>query len=181
MRVWHIARWAGLVVVVLVLAVGLARLFSGEEHDQLVGALSLSVWLTRQVLPWLILAAAVGALVAGGVLSRMSPATREALTRDVRFFGTVSIIAPVLAGVLAVSLAVALASGMCCGPVELSNETLFVLLGILGLLAFLTLVGLHAHSTRKILEAHYDLKRTAMLLQDTVERLSDRLPRSEAR
>lgn len=56
-----------------------------------------------------------------------------------------------------------------------SNETLAALLGLAG---FLGLLGVDAHGTKKVLEAHYDLKRTAALLQDTVEQLRESLPKA---
>jgi MFS family permease len=178
MRLWHAARWVGLVLIVLVLAAGLIRLFSGEEHDQPAGPPSPGDYVIRHIVPWFVLGAALLALVAGAVLSSKSSATREALDRNLRFFGAVSIIALVFAGTLVVAVGAALASGACCGPVRISNETLFVLVALLGLAAFLGLVGVHAHGTKKVLEAHYDLKRTAALLQDTVEQLRESLPKA---
>jgi len=172
MRLWHIAKWVGFVLLLLVLAVGLARLFSGEEHDQPAGPSSPARYALERVVPWLILAAAVGGLVAGGLMSARSPATPQALERNLRFYGTVSIVATSLAVVLAGGLGLALAAGACCGPGELSEQTLFALLAVLGLLGFLALLGVHTHGTKKVLEAHYDLKRQLALLQETVERMS---------
>ncbi len=45
----------------------------------------------------------------------------------------------------------------------------------LGLAAFLALVAANAHVAKKVLEAHYDLRRHAALMQDTVENLREEL------
>ena len=180
MSFWHVTKWVGLVLLVLVLALGLASLFSGEEHDQPAGPTSPGDYVTRQIVPWVILAAAVAGLVAGRLLSARSRATREALGRDVRFFGTVSVTSTALAFAVALGLGVSVTSGACCGPITVSNETLFVLLALSGLMGVLAVLALLAHGTKKVLEAHYDLKRTAALLQDTVERLAGSPPKPAA-
>jgi MFS family permease len=174
---WHAAKWIGLVLVVLILAMGLASLFAGEEHDRPAGD---RAPMTQRVLPWLILGAAVAGLVGAAVLSSRPLATREALARNLRFFGAVSIIATVLAVVLTVALGITLTAGVCCGPFRVSNETLFVLLALFGLVVFLALVGVQAHGTKKVLEAHYDLKRTTALLQEAIERLAELVPKAGA-
>jgi cytochrome bd-type quinol oxidase subunit 2 len=171
MRFWHVARWVGLVLVVLVLSVGLARLFSGEEHDQAAGSRSGGQYLVQVVVPWVILVAGVASLLIGAVVSARISASREALRQNVRFFGTVSLAALLLGLVVALGLGAALASGICCGKAELNNETLFALLAAMGMAGFLGLVGVQTHVAKKMMEAHYDLKRNTALLQDTVERL----------
>ena len=194
MSFWHAARWVGLVMVALVLAVGLARTFSGSEdgwvrdesgqwvaHGKPAGPPPAEDYrppATERVVPWVVLAAAALGLGAALLLSGRAPASREGIERSLRFFGAVSIISGALAAALAFGLVAVLAGGFCCGPgVErLSNQILFVLLALGGLAAFLGLLALHAQGTKKVLEAHYDLKRTAALLQDTVERLSESLP-----
>jgi len=138
---------------------------------------------TERVVPWVVLAAAAAALGAALLLSGRAPASREGIERNLRFFGAVSIISGALAAALALGLVAILAGGFCCGPVveQLSNQSLFLLLALAGLAAFLGVLALHAQGTKKVLEAHYDLKRTAALLQDTVERLSESLPKGTAR
>ena len=61
-----------------------------------------------------------------------------------------------------------------------TNETLFALLASLGLAAFLGLSALAAYGTKRVLEAHYDLKRATALLQESLDRLSERLPQAGA-
>lgn len=198
MTFWHAAKWVGLVLVALVLAVGLARTFSGSEdgwvrdesgkwvaHGKPAGPPPAEDYrppAAERVVPWVVLAAAAVGLGAALLLSGRAPASREGIERSLRFYGAVSIISGALAAALAFGLVAILAGGFCCGAgVErLSNQSLFLLLGLAGLAAFLGLLALHAHGTKKVLEAHYDLKRTAALLQDTVERLSESLPRGSA-
>ena len=188
MSFWNVAKWVGLAVVVLALAVMLARIFSGPEDTWVRDAAGRWVahghpaspppsadyrapWHER-VLPWLIIGLAVVGLAGGALLSARSPATRGDLGWNVRFFGAVSIVAFVLATALAVALGLTLASA---SGGEMSNETLLVVLALLGVAGLLVLFGLHAHGTKKLLEAHYDLKRTAALLQETVEGLAQSL------
>jgi len=192
MNLWQAAKWAALVVLALGLTLGLAQLFSGPE-DAWIRAPDGS-WVAHghpagpppppdyrppwaeRVLPWLLLAAGAGGLAAAAFFSSRSPANRDTLGRSVRFHGAVSIIAGVLAAALALALAASLASGL--GAVF--DEPFAVVLALLGLTGFLALLGAQAYGTKKVLEAHYDLKRTAALLQDTVERLSESLPRQGA-
>ena len=56
---------------------------------------------------------------------------------------------------------------------------LLVLL-LCGLTAFLALLAAQAYGAKKVLEAHYDLKRTTALLQDTLERLNAARPAQES-
>lgn len=199
MSFWHAAKWVGLVMVALVLAVGLARTLSGSEdgwvrdesgqwvaHGKPAGPPPAEDYrppATERVVPWVVLAAAAVGLGAALLLSGRAPASREGIERNLRFFGAVSIISGALAAALALGLVAILAGGFCCGPVveQLSNQSLFLLLALAGLAAFLGVLALHAQGTKKVLEAHYDLKRTAALLQDTVERLSESLPKGTAR
>lgn len=182
MNFWHVMKWIGLVLAVLVLAVGLTRLFSGED-DHHPGApppaQSRAEAMSQRVLPWFILCAAAAGLAGAALLSGRSPATRVDLTRTLRLFGAVGVVSTVLAGSLVLALGVTLALGVCCGPAELSNETAFVLLGLLGLSGFLALVAVYAHGTKKVLEAQYDLRRVAGMLEDTLERLAERMPRAQ--
>jgi hypothetical protein len=176
----NVIKWVGLVVLVLVLAVGLARLFSGED-DHHPGApppaQGRAEAMSQRILPWFILCAAGAGLAGAALLSGRSPATRGDLGRSLRLFGAVGVASTVLAGSVVLALGVTLASGVCCGPAELSNETALVLLCLLGLAGFLTLVAVYAHGTKKVLEAHYDLRRAATLMEDTLERLAERMPR----
>ena len=195
MTFWHGAKWVALVLLTFMLAVTLARLFSGPEDTWVRDASG--KWVahghpagppppedyrppaTERVLPWVVLPVAAVSLSAALLLSGRAPAGREALERNLRFYGALSLVSGALAAATAAGLVTTLAGCFWAGP--LSNQSLFIILTIAGFAALLGLLALHAQVTKKVLEAHYDLKRTAMLLQDTVERLTDRFPRSEAR
>jgi len=195
MRLWDVVRWVGLVLVVLVLAVGLARLFSGEDtwvrdasgqwvahgHPSAVPPAAGSeqpVW--QRLLPWAILGTGLLGLVVGMSLAKRSWASREGLDRNARFLGAATVALATLAAVLVLGLAVTVAAGACCGSVIVTNETLFALLASLGLAAFLGLSALATYGTKRVLEAHYDLKRATALLQEALDRLSERLPQAGA-
>ena len=193
MKLWRAAKWAALIVLALVLTIVLARLFSGPEdawvrdeagrwvaHGHPGGpppAPDYREPVTRQVVPWLIVGIVVSGLAAGVLLSRRAPATREGLHSNLRLFRAVNIVSAALAAALAVALVITFASEWG----EAFDEPLVAVLALLGLLGFLSLFAMHAHGTKKVLEAHYDLKRTAALLQDAVERLTDSLAKPSAR
>lgn len=191
MRIWNAARWFGLVLVILVLAVGLARLFGGEDtwvrdasgewvahgHPATLPPTASSeqpAW--QRILPWAVLGIALLGLAAGTSLAKRSSASREGLDRNARFLGVASVALATLSGVLVLGLAMTLAAGACCGSMVVTNETLFALLASLGLAAFLGLSALAAYATKRVLEAHYDLKRATALLQESLDRLAGRLP-----
>ena len=194
MTFWHAVKWVGLVLVALVLAVGLARTFSGSEdgwvrdesgkwvaHGKPAGPPPAEDYrppAAERVVPWVVLAAAAVGLGAALLLSGRAPASREGLERNLRFYGALSLVSGALAIATAAGLVTALAGRFWAGP--LSNQALFLILTVAGLAALLGLLALHAQGTKKVLEAHYDLKRTAALLQDTVERLSESLPGGSA-
>jgi len=189
-------RWLGLVILVLVVALGLARLFSGPEdawvkdgsgrwvaHGHPAGPPPFdgsAQPTAERVLPWIFFGVVILALAGGAFLSARSPATRLDLGGSIHFFGMVSIVSLALAVALTVALGATVAAGACCGAVDLSNMTLLVLAGLLGLLALLVLVGVYAYGTKKVLEAHYDLKRAVALLQDTMELAARPRPRAGA-
>lgn len=185
MSLWQVVKWVALVVLALGLTVALARIFSGSE-DAWVRAAD-GTWVAHghpagpppsadyrppwpeRVLPWFLLVAFAGGVLAAMFLSARAPANREGIDRSVRFLGAVSIITAVLAGCLSLALLASLATGL--GAVF--DDPFAVVLVLLGLAAFLGLIAAQAHGTKKVLEAHYDLKRTAALLQDAVERLGE--------
>jgi hypothetical protein len=192
----RVTKWSLLIIAVLTLTLGLARLFSGpedtwikDEHGKWVAhgnpsgppsAMAYQPTWPDRVLPWAILAVAGAGLAGGFLISRRGPSTRESLTRDVRFFGVVSAVATVLALVIVIALFVTIVgsaeTGMARNWKETEDQTytaaVVFLLGMFGFSGFLALVGLLAHCVRKVLEAHYDLKRTAQLLQEAVEQLA---------
>lgn len=191
MNAWRVTKWALLIIAVLTLALGLARLFSGpedtwikDEHGKWVAhgnpsgppsAMAYEPTWPDRVLPWAILVVAGAGLAGGFLISKRGPSTRESLTRDVRFFGVVSALATVFALVIVIALFVTIIGSAKTGMARNWEETtvaVVFLLGMFGLSGFLALVGLLAHCVRKVLEAHYDLKRTAQLLQDAVEQLA---------
>ncbi|MDH4180272.1 MAG: hypothetical protein OEV33_07150 [Armatimonadota bacterium] len=198
MTFWHVAKWVGLVVMVFVLAVTLARLFSGPEDTWIRDASG--EWVahghpagppppedyrppaTERFIPWFVLAVAAVSLAAALLLSGRAPASREGLERNLRFYGALSLVSGALAVATAAGLVATLAQAFFCGPgaEPLPNQSLFLILTVAGFAALLGLLALHAQVTKKVLEAHYDLKRTAALLQDTVERLAESLPKPTA-
>jgi hypothetical protein len=197
MNSWHVTKWVALVALALLLALGAARLFSGPEdtwvrdssgrwvaHGHPAGpppAADYRPPATERFLPWLVLAIAAVGLAAAILLSGRALATRERIERSLRFFGALTFLSAALAAALAVGLLASLATGVCCGPggAPLSHQSLFLLLAVAGLAAFLGLLALHAQGTKKVLEAHYDLKRAIALLQETLERAGESLPKAD--
>ena len=201
MRAWQIARWFALVVAALVLTVGLARLFSGPEdtwirdasgkwvaHGRPAGGpppAGYRVPVSERVLPWLFIVLFAAALVAAPFVSARSPAGREAISRSLRFWGMASVLSAVLGAALLAALGVTLwgehwrlargglaATQADVGLGSVLDQPAPVLLGLLGLAAVLLLLGAIAYGTKKVLEAHFDLKRQIAMVQDTMERLS---------
>lgn len=195
MSFWHAVKWIALLVLALAFTLGMARLFSGGE-DAWVRAAD-GTWVAhghpagpapspdyqppaaQGLLPWLFLAALGGGLLAAAFFASRAPATRHSINRSLRFLGAASIIGGLLAGALGLALVIwfALESGpLWEGP---SGTVLLVLL-LCGLAAFLALLAAQAYGAKKVLEAHYDLKRTTALLQDTLERLNASRPAQES-
>lgn len=190
MNPWQLAKWSLLTVVVLALGLGLARLFSGPEdtwvrdesgawvaHGRPAGpppAPEYRAPLAERALPWAILGVSALGLIGGALLSRRRPVSQAALARDVRFFGTVSVAAAALLSATAAGLVVTVLISAGHARTLSTGEgaiTAIALACLAGLLAFLALVALQAYGVRRVLEANYELRRAAALLQDTVERL----------
>ena len=187
MNAWTVTKWALLVIAALGLAVGLARVFSGPEdawvrdaqgnwveHGHPAGPPPASdyrpPW-TERVLPWVILGLAVAGLVGGALVSRRRPASREELSRDVRFWGTLSIATFVVGMLTLLGLVALVVAGTVLRLDRLSDLGMAIgVAALISLLGFLSLAGLQALGIKKLLEAHYDLKRATGLLQDTLER-----------
>ena len=70
------------------------------------------------------------------------------------------------------ALAVVIIIGLGSGLGAAFADPGVVLLCLLGIAIMLKLLSWHADATKKLLEAHYDLKRTGQLLQETLERLA---------
>ena len=193
MNAWQITKWCLLVVVVLAMALGLARTFSGPEDDWVRDASGKWVEhghpagpppppgyrppLAEVVLPWMILAIAVAGLVGGIVISRRAPASRDALSRDIRFFGTISVAAAALLVASTIGL-IGLGIAEAAKPMtKLSEADLIMSIAAIGAIIWfaglLALVALQSHGIRKLLEAHYDLKRSVAILQDSIEQPAD--------
>ena len=187
MNSWNILKWAVVVLAALVLTVGLARLFSGPEdawikdesgqwvaHGHPAGpppAADYQQPWSERVLPVLLLGAFGVAMLATALWSSRSVATADNISLGLRFLGGVSIITGGLATSLGVAIAVSLASGLGSA----FNQADVLVLALLGLTAFLALVAANTHVAKKVLEAHYDLRRQAALMQDTLERLGEKL------
>ncbi|MCJ7751465.1 MAG: hypothetical protein MUQ65_10290 [Armatimonadetes bacterium] len=186
MNVWHVVKWAALVVLMLALTMVLARLFAGEDswerapdgrwvaHGHPAGPPPGPEYQTpwpERVIPWVLLAAFASGLLAAAVFASRVPASRESIDRSLRFAGGVSVISAFIAGALLLALLVTFAAGLGAGWEEPLAEVA-LLLALLGAAAFLGLLSIHAYGVKRILEAHYDLKRTGQLLQDALERLA---------
>jgi hypothetical protein len=184
MRVWQIARWVLLVLWIAAMAVFFARVFSGPEDTWIRDASGR--WIAHghpagppppvgyqppaaeRTLPAFLLAFFATGLLAAVLLSGRSPAGADSLNRGIRYFGTVSIVSTVLAIGLAIGVAVTLLTSRGA----MLNDPTLIILCLAGVAMLLKLLSWHADSTKKVLEAHYDLKRQLALLQDTVERMS---------
>ena len=186
MNVWHVLKWAALVVLMLALTMVLARLFAGEDswvrapdgrwvaHGHPAGPPPGPEYQTpwpERVLPWVLLAAFAGGLLAAAVFASRAPASRESIDRSICFAGGVSVISAFIAGALLLALLGTFAAGLGAGWEEPLAEVALVL-ALMGVAAFLGLLSIQAYGVKKVLEAHYDLKRTGQLLQETLERLA---------
>jgi len=180
----RIAKWVLLLLLVTVVAVGLARLFSGPEdgwvrdasgkwvaHGHPAGPPppdSYQPPLTERVVPWVVLGLfAVGGLVAAATSAR-ARANRDELNHMVRVLGTVS----TLAWISALCVMIGLASMLMNGLGSAFGDASLAVMVMSGIAAFLGLPGAQMHTAKKVLEAHYDLKRSVQLLQETVEQLA---------
>jgi hypothetical protein len=181
--VFHKMKWFALILLVLILAVGFARIFSGSEDGWIRD--SSGRWvahghpaappppadytppLPERVLPVLLLAVCISGLLAALFFSVRAPTNPPGLTRNLRFLGAVGISAAVLAGGLGLGLAISLFSGL-AAALESPQAVILLLFGLMGLLA---LLAGQAHGTKKVLEAHYDLKRESALLRESIESL----------
>jgi hypothetical protein len=202
MKAWQVTRWTLLALFGLLVALGLARAFSGSEdtwirdgsgrwvaHGHPSGPpppASYQPPRHERVLPVLLMAAFAAGVAAAVLFSPRAPASVDNLNRNLRFWGAAGILASALAVILLLALTVTvafehgrLAAPAMPGPHLLSvfDQPAAVLFVLLGLAAFLGLLGATAYVIRKVLEAHYDLRRQAALLQDAVDRLNQRCER----
>jgi hypothetical protein len=184
MRLWQIGRWVLLIVWFAAMSLLFARLFSGPEdtwikdgggrwvaHGHPAGPpppLGYHAPAGEQTVPIVLLCLFAAGLVAAVLLSGRSPAGVDALSRSIRYFGTVSIISTILA----IGVATGVAATLFTARGAPFDDPTLVILCLLGVAMLLKLMSWHADSTKKVLEAHYDLKRQMGLLQDMVERLS---------
>jgi hypothetical protein len=181
MRFWHVARWVLLVIWALALTMFVVR---GPEDDWIRD--SSGEWVAHghpagpppaadyeppfheRALPAVGLSVMVLAVVFAAFFGGRSPTSRDALQRSIRYFGTVSIIASALAVLLALALAVAMASALG----DLETNPVAIMACLVGAIVLLKVLSWHADGAKRLLEAHYDLKRATALLQDAVERLA---------
>ncbi|MGD0112954.1 MAG: hypothetical protein ABSD48_13925 [Armatimonadota bacterium] len=184
MKLWQIGRWVLLVLWFAAMSALFARLFSGPEdtwikdtsgrwvaHGYPAGPpppLGYHAPTSEQAVPIVLLSLFAVGLIAAVLFSGRSPAGADALSRSIRYFGSVSIISTVLA----IGVAAGVAATLFSSRGAPFGDPALVILCLLGVAMLLKLLGWHADSTKKVLEAHYDLKRQMGLLQDMVERLS---------
>ncbi len=189
MKFWHVARWVLLVLWVLAVALVLVR---GPEDTWIRDASGQWVAhghpagppppadyvppLYERALPFLFLGLIGAALVFAAFFTARSPAGRDSLDRSIRYYGALSVVSTVLAVCLALVLLVGLLTAL--EPVLSDPGAIALCLG--GVVLLLKVLSWHADTTKRVLEAHYDLKRATALLQDTVERLASEGPKDGA-
>jgi len=183
MSAWKTVRWILLVLVVAAVAVVLARGFSGSEDTWIRGAggrwvahghpagpppaADYEAPLIERLLPWGVLVLfALGGLIAA-LTSARARASRDELDHMVRTVGTAS----TLAWVAALCVMIVLCTKLMGGLGSAFEDTSLAVLAMAGLAAFMGLLGQQMYVVKKVVEAHYDLKRSLALLQDSVERL----------
>jgi hypothetical protein len=180
MRFWHIARWV--LLVVWALAVTLVFVRGPEDtwirdasgawvaHGHPAGPAPAPGYqppLLERAMPGVFLGLFGLALLAGIFLAGRSPASREAINKSIRYYGAMSMMASILA--IGVVLALVLGTGSQLG--EAFRDPGVVVIVLVAAAVLLKTLSWHADGTKRLLEAHYDLRRTVDLLQDTLERL----------
>jgi hypothetical protein len=181
MRFWQVARWVVLIVFAVVLTVVLVR---GPEDTWVRDAAGqwvahghpatpappsgIEPSLMERIGPALFLVLLMAGLAAAVLLSGRAPAGADDLSRGIRYFGAVTI----TCAFAAVALALAVIAGLAASPgAPLFVDQTVIMLSLLGAIAVLVMLTWHAYTTRKVLEAHYDLKRSLQLLQETLEQM----------
>ena len=181
MRFWHVARWIALVLFLVIITLVLVR---GPEdtwlqasngtwvaHGHPAGPAPSEAYqppLLERIGPALFLLLLMSALAAVVFLSGRAPAGSEYLNQSIRYFGAVSI-ACTFAGI---SLAVALVVGLSFSPGSpIFVDQTVIVLSLVAVILTAKLLSWHSYTTKKVLEAHYDLKRSVQLLQETMEQL----------
>ncbi len=181
MKFWHVARWVVLIVFAVILTLVLVR---GPEDTWVQDAAG--HWVAHghpgapapppgyqppaieTIGPVLFLILLMAGLAAAVLLSGRAPAGAERLDRDIRYFGAVTI----TCAFAAVALALAVIAGLAGSPgAPLFVDQTVIMLALLGTIVMLIMLTWHAYTTKKVLEAHYDLKRSVQLLQETLEQL----------
>jgi len=181
-KFWRIARWVVMVLCFLALVLVFVR---GPEDTWVRD--SQGRWVAhghpaapapapgRQVPamerfgPLLALVILIAAVLATLFLTGRSPSSTDALSGNIRYLGAVSI----FGAAAALILALALVFGMGGELGSAFRDPILVVLTLLAVALTAKLLSWQAYTTKKVVEAHYDLKRAVALLQDTVERLSD--------
>jgi hypothetical protein len=184
MRLWQIGRWVLLVLWFAAMSVLFARLFSGPEDTWIRDAggrwvahghpaappppLGYQAPVSERIVPVVLLGLFAAGLAAAVRLSGRSPAGANALSRSIRYFGALSMVSTILA----IGVAVGTASALLSSRGALLNDPAVIVLCLIGTAMLLKLLSWYADNTKKVLEAHYDLKRQMAMLQEIVERLS---------
>jgi hypothetical protein len=111
----------------------------------------------------------VAALFATLFLTGRSPSGADALSSNIRYLGAVSIFGTAVTLLLVFVLVLGMATELGAA----FRDPGLVVLTLLAVALTAKLVSWQAYTTKKVVEAHYDLKRAVALLQDTVERWRD--------
>ena len=181
-RFWQVARWVVMAVCLLALVLVFVR---GPEdtwvrdsqgnwvaHGHPAGAPPAPGYQPLALERFGALAALVvmaAALSAALFLTGRSPTSADALSGNIRYLGTVSI----FGAAVTLLLVFALVLGMTRGLGAAFRDPSLVVLTLLAVALTAKLLSWQAYTAKKVVEAHYDLKRAVALLQDTVERWRD--------
>lgn len=182
MRFWRVARWVLLVVCVVAIMLVFVR---GPEDTWVRD--SQGNWVAHghpasppppagyhppaaeRAGPYVLVAVLLLALFAALLMSGRSPSGTEALAGNIQYLGAVSVICTAIA--VAVALSLVLGMGGALGAAF--RDPTLVVLTLLAVALASKLLSWQAYTAKKVIEAHYDLKRAVALLQDTMERLHD--------
>jgi hypothetical protein len=181
MRFWHTARW----VLLIVWAIAVTLLLVRGPEDTWVRDAS-GQWVAHghpagppppmdyepppyeRALPFLFLGLVGGSLVFAAFFAGRSPAGRDSLHHSIRYYGALSLVA----SALAICFAIVLLAGLLTALESVLSEPEFIVLCVAGVILLLKVLSWHADGTKRVLEAHYELKRATDLIHETLDRLT---------
>jgi len=181
-RFWQVARWVVLAVCLVALVLVFVRgpedtwIRDGQgnwvAHGHPAGLpppVGYEAPAMERLGPFAALVVMVAALFAALFLTGRSPSGADALSSNIRYLGAVSIFGTAVTLLLVFVLVLGMATELGAA----FRDPGLVVLTLLAVALTAKLLSWQAYTTRKVVEAHYDLKRAVALLQDTVERWRD--------